>query len=129
NPFGYGGVGRTAAHQAKGRIEQEQAEDPGDPFETIQETDASETEQRAENDRSADAPDQGAVLALPADPEALKDDQEDEEIVDAERGFNGVASEPLERGLAALCHADPGTEADRGQHHAGGADPGEQLRI
>ena len=55
------------------------------------------------------------MLTLQADAEALKDDHEDEEIVDAERGFNGVAAHPFERGLAALGHGDPGSKANCGE--------------
>jgi hypothetical protein len=47
------------------------------------------------------------VLALLADAEALKDDQEDEEIVDAKGGLDGLTGDPFERCLVALGDGDP----------------------
>ena len=125
NPLGNGGVGRAAAHQPQGRIEQKQAEDPGDPVEALQQRDAGGDEERAQHHRSGDAPQQRVVLALLADLEALKDDQEDEEIVDAERGFDGVAGDAFKRGLPALGSADPRGEAGRGEHESRRSKPGE----
>ncbi len=61
--------------------------------------------------------------------EALKDDQEDEEIVDAERGLNGVAADPFERCLTALGNGDPGGEGGCGQHQDDRPEPGNGLGV
>ena len=54
-----------------------------------------------------------------ADAKALKDDQKDEEIVDAERGLNGVAAHPFQRRLAAMRDGDPaGKSGRRDKQHA-----------
>ena len=56
NPLGDGGVGGAAAQQAEGRIEQEQAEDPGDPVEALEQRNARGDKERAQDDRSAPRP-------------------------------------------------------------------------
>jgi hypothetical protein len=68
------------------------------------------------------------VLALLADAEALKDNQEDEEIVHAERGFNGVAAHPLKRRLrpcVTAIHAAKAVAASTSRP----SQPRKQLRI
>ena len=69
-------------------------------------------EQRAQNDRSRNSPEQRGVLPLLADAEALEEDEEDEEIVDAERRLNRIAGHEFERALPALSEVDPDGEDD-----------------
>ena len=83
----------------------------------------------AQHKRAPDAPQQRFVLALPADPEPFKQNQEDEEIVDAERGLDGVAGHELERRLPAHGYGNPAGKAGRGQRHPCGSQPGEDLRV
>ena len=61
--------------------------------------------------------------------EALKDDQEDEEIVHAERGLNGVAGHEFQSRLAAFGKVDPYGKARRGQHKHAGPEPRNGLRT
>jgi len=69
------------------------------------------------------------VLARLADAESLKDHQENEEIVYAERGFNKIAACEFKRGLAALRDRDPGRKAGRSQHQNGSPEPCKSLRV
>ena len=84
NPTGDGGLGGASPDQPPGGVEQEEAEDPGDPVEALQQGNASGDKQAAQDNRSGDAPQESRVLAAGADAKALENDQEDEEIVHAE---------------------------------------------
>jgi hypothetical protein len=69
------------------------------------------------------------VLSFPADLEALKDDQEDEEIVHAERGFNGIAAYPFKRRLPALSFGDPDRKRGCSQHESRRSQPRKSLGV
>ena len=69
------------------------------------------------------------LLSFLADAEAMKDDQKDEEIVHAERGFNGVAAYPFKSGLPALGEGDPCGKSRRGKHECKCAQPRKGLRV
>ena len=59
--------------------------------------------QRPHDDGSADSPQQNAVLLMRgSSPKRAKHDQEDEEIVDAQRGLDQVAGEELQRMLMSV---------------------------
>ena len=73
----------------------------------LQQRDAGEDEQRAQNNRAEHAPQQRLVLPAGADAEALKYDQEDEKVVDAERRLNGPTADELKRRLPARGHSQP----------------------
>ena len=69
------------------------------------------------------------MLAARADAEALKKHHENKEVIDAERGFDGVAGHKFKGGLATLHQGDPGGKGDGGQHQDCGAQPGKGLRM
>ncbi len=79
----------------------------------MNERNAERDEDAAQNDGPANAPQERRVLTMCRDAEALKENEEDEKIVDAERGLNGVAGDKLERGLATLEPANPYGEGRR----------------
>ena len=93
----------------------------------MQQRDARGDEERAQDDRSGHAPEQGGVLAARRDAKALEENQEDKEIVDAERGFDGVAGDEFEGGLMAFGDGDPGGEGGCGGDEKSGPEPGDGL--
>ena len=67
-------------------------------------------EQRAQYDCARNAPQQGRVLALLADPKSLKENEEDEEIVDAQRRLDRISRHEFKRIVTALPDSDPDCE-------------------
>ena len=61
--------------------------------------------------------------------EALKQHHENKEIIDAERGLNGVAGDKFKGRLAALRHGDPAGKAGGGQHQDCRAQPCKGLGV
>ena len=58
-----------------------------------------------------------------------KENEEDEEIVDAERGLDGVAGHEFERVVTALPDSDPDREDSRRSNQNAGPDPCGRLRA
>ena len=69
------------------------------------------------------------MLALWANAEALKQDHEDEQVIDAEGSFDGVAGDEFQGWLVALRNGDPAGKGGRGEDQKSGAEPGEKLRV
>jgi hypothetical protein len=67
------------------------------------------------------------MLAARRNAEALEEDQEDKEIVDAERDFDGVSGDKFERGLMAFGDGNPCGEAGCGGDQKCGPEPGYSL--
>ena len=100
-------MSRAAGEHPPGGVKQEQPEDPRDPFEAVEQRDARGDEERPQNNGAADAPQEGLMLACDAGAEAAEDDKEDDQVVDAERTFYGVAGDELKGRLAAVSGGDP----------------------
>ncbi len=98
-------------HQANCGDEQDRAEDIFNPAEARQQTDAKSDEKGPHDDCAADSPEQDAMLLVPAKVKRAKHDQEDEEIVDAQRAFDEVAGKELQRMLAPVHSQKPERKA------------------
>ena len=61
------------------------------------------------------------MLALPADPEPLEENQKDEEIVDTERALDNVAGYKFKRRLPAHRYCDPARETGCSQRQPRGS--------
>jgi hypothetical protein len=84
--------------QADGGDEQDGGEDVGDPGEAGEQGDAAGDEEAAHEDGSGDSPEEDLGLAGAVDLEEAEEQKEDEEVVDGERLFEGVAGEVLDGG-------------------------------
>ena len=80
-------------------------------------------ENRAKHDGSGDAIEQCRVLAFLADLESLKQDEKDEEIVDAEGGLDGKTGYKFKGRLASLSQRDPAGKAHCNEDKKAGPQP------
>jgi hypothetical protein len=103
--------------EANGGDEQDGGEEVTDPLEAGEEAKAGGDEGAAHHDGAGYSPKEDLGLAAGLDVEDAKKDKEDEEIVDGERLFDGVAGKILGCTLAALCVEDEDGEGE------GGCDP------
>jgi len=113
------------AQHSEGRVEKQRTEEVHHPLEPFEDAHPREDEDAAHDDGSEDAPEQHLALVLQGDAQGAEHEQEDEEIVDAERFLDEVAGKVLLCGLAA-----PPALHDQGEgqprpdpHHA----PGERV--
>ena len=83
---------------------------------------AGEDERRAGHERTGDAPGEHAALFGPRDRERTEHDDEQEEIIDAQRLLEQVRGEPLLAELASEFERDERAESDRDD------DPGDAPR-
>ena len=103
--------------EADGGGEQDEGEHIADPGEAGEQAEAGGDEGSAHDDGASDSPEEDARLAGGFDLEELKEEEEDEEVVDGESLFDGVAGEVLDGGGGA-----EGAEDEDGEGQ-GGADP------
>lgn len=102
-------------NETDGGDEQDSGEDVADPLEAGQEAEAGGDEGSAHEDGAEDAPEEGFGLIGGLDLEDTEEEEKEEEIVDGERLFDGVAGEVLRGGLAAH-----GAEEEEGEGEGGG---------
>ena len=93
--------------------DQDAAEDVDDPVELADQQGAGGDHDAAHHDRAQDAPLEHPGLQRCRDIEILKDQDEDEEVVDAERQLDEVAGVVLERGLRPLLPVQEPAEQER----------------
>src|SRR5581483_5817143 len=129
DPLGNGGAGRFASNQTKCDIQQEKAEEPIDPAEMLQKLDTDCDEYRPQHDGAPDSPQQGGMLPLAVDPKALEQNKKNKEVIDAERGLDGVAGYKLKRWLPAVCKGHPDGKCTSRKDEKDRSDPGEKLRM
>lgn len=87
--------------QAESGDGEDDAEDVLDPDEAFEQLDADDDEEAAEGDGSEDSPEEDAMLLFLFELECPEHDEEDEEVVDGERGFDEVSGGEFEAGLMA----------------------------
>jgi hypothetical protein len=87
--------------QADGSDEKDRGEEIADPVEAVEEAETGGDEGSAQEDGAGDSPEEDPGLTGGFDVEGAKEEKKDEEIVDGERLFNGIAGEVLGGGLAA----------------------------
>src|SRR5205807_6567134 len=96
-----------------GADQQEAAENVENEIEPIYEFDPDPDHDSAHHQRADDSPDQRAMLRHPRDLEVLKDDNEDEDVVDAERVLDHVTGEKFEPFCRAADFPDQEIEQQR----------------
>ena len=107
------------------REDQERAEHVDDEVQRPEKDPRGRNQHRPHHQRPDDAPEQHPVLVRGWHRERREDEQEDEDVVDAQRLLDEVAGRPFNAGLGALerVHADV---EDDGKANPGDA-PGERL--
>jgi hypothetical protein len=95
--------------------EQDGGEGIANPMEAGEKAEAGGDEGSAQDDSASDAPEENLRLMLGCDVDDAEEDKEDEEVVDRERLFDGVAGEILRCALAA-----EGVEDEEGEGQGGG---------
>jgi hypothetical protein len=101
--------------QTDGGDKQNSGKDVADPFEVSEETYACGDEGSAHEDGAEDAPEEGLGLMGGFDFEEAEEEEKEEEVVDGERLFDGVACEVL--GSRQASH---GTEDEEGEGKSSG---------
>ena len=115
----------SAAEDLEAGVEQEGAEDEDQPCEAGDQRRAHADEQAAGDQGAEDAPEQHPVLVLRRHGEVVEDDDEDEEVVEAERPLDDVGGQELDPDLVAEALIDPEIE---GQGD-GGPDDAPETRL
>ena len=87
--------------KADGGDEQNGGEDVADPLEVGQQLQAGGDEAPAHENGARNSPEEDLGLTVGLDVEGAKEDEEDEEVVDGKRLFDGIAGKVLGCGLAA----------------------------
>jgi len=100
--------------EADGGEEENGGEDVADPVKTGEETDPGGDEGSAHEDGAGDSPEKNLGLVGWFDLEGTEEEEEDEEVIDGERLFDGVAGKILGGGLAAKGFEDEDGEGERG---------------
>ena len=98
------------------------AEEVGDDVEMVEQRDSRQHEPEAQDHRAHDAAIQHAMLRARADAERAKNNQEDENIVGAERFFKDVGGDEFNAGLASAREVDPEAKAERESNPCGAFD-------
>ena len=93
--------------------EEKRAEEVENPVEALHQRDPEPDHGAAHEERADDSPHQHAMLILPAHLEVGKNENEDEDVVDAERIFDDVAGEEIERCLRPFQVPDEEIKAER----------------
>lgn len=118
-----GGSGFLRQDEADGGDEEDDGEEIAHPLEALKETEAGGDEGAAHEDGSGDSPEEDAGLKGRGDAEDAEDKKEDEEVVDREGLFDGIAGEELGCEEAAEGAEDvDGEEKSRGDPHDRGGD-------
>jgi hypothetical protein len=113
------------AEQLGPGVEQEGAEDVGDPLEPPDQRDPGADERDAHRQRPHNPPEQHLVLVLRRHLEVAEDQQEDEQVVHAQRLFDHIAGHELQRSPRPVPEIDQHGEA-RGQRDPEGG-PADRL--
>src|SRR4051794_37285001 len=82
-------------------------------METPDQRDPEPDHDRAHHDRSENSPDQDPVLVLRRHPEIGEDEDEDKDVVDAQRILDEVPGEEIDPLIGSLPMPDDGVEAER----------------
>lgn len=116
NPAGgFGAIGFCGGHdEADGGDEQDCAEDVVNPGEGFEQFYASGDEGAAHDDGSGDSPEEDLGLADVGDSEEAKEQKEDEEVIDGERFFDGVAGEVLHGAFGVEAWHENRSQGERG---------------
>src|SRR6202022_3962382 len=95
------GVNLMFPHDANAdtAIDQQYSEDIQNPVETVNQPDAGANKNTSHDERAQNSPEQHPVLLLFGDGEIAEDEQENKQIVYAERELEYVSGEKLERHL------------------------------
>lgn len=117
-PSGWMGLflGVFGQEQTDGAEEEDCGEDVADPVEAFEQAEAGGNEGSAHEDRTGDSPEEDFGLAGWGDFEDIEKEKEDEEVVDGEGLFDGVAGKVLCGGLAAEGVEDEESEGQRGRY-------------
>ena len=102
-------------NETDGGHEQDGGEGVADPVEASEESEAASDEGSAHEDGASDSPEEGFGLMDGFDFEDTEEKKEEEEVVDGQRLFNGVAGEVLRRRLAT-----EGVQNEEGEAESGG---------
>ena len=100
--------------QADGGEEQNGGEDVADPMEACEQAETGGDERAAHEDGAEHAPEEDFGLVRGKDLKDAEEEQEDEEVVDREGLFEGIAGEVLDGALIAESVADDEREGERG---------------
>jgi hypothetical protein len=103
-------LGTVEAEHPDAGDDQDGAKDIDDPVEPGEEQRAQADHDRAHDDGAQDAPPEHLGLGHGRDTEVLKDQDEDEEVVDRKRQLDEVAGEVLQRMLGALAPPEKAAE-------------------
>src|SRR5215469_15505325 len=99
-PAGRSGLGAgLVSHQANSPDKNKNSEDVLNPLETSQQRSSNEDKNGAHDNGAKYAPEEHAPLLLDVQTEGAEHEQEDEEIVDAQREFDQVTREEFEAAL------------------------------
>src|SRR6266849_9111330 len=104
--------------QLDAAVHQKRTERVDDPMESLDEGNAGSDKNGAHDEGAQDSPEQYLVLVDRRHLEETEDEEEDEEVVDAQREFDDVSGDELQRGRAAV----PEENDDR--KNCGQGDPG-----
>ena len=115
---------RGGHDETDGSDEEDSGEDIADPGEAVEEADAGDDEGSAHDDSAEDSPEEDAGLLERLDLEDAEEEQEDEEIVDRERLFDGISGEVLDGKVASNGVKDEEREGQGGSNPEDGGDDG-----
>ena len=104
--------GMVRAEQFESGVQQKRSEQIENPFEALNQNGAHTDHRAAQDQRAQHSPEQQAVLIAGLDAEKLEDQQEDENVVHAERFFDDVAGEKFEAGPAPVRKENPESKPD-----------------
>ena len=93
--------------------QQERAENVEDEFETLHQLDAEPDHDPAHHKRAHDSPNQSPMLRHSRNAKIIEDNDEDEDVIDAERIFDHVAGEKFEPFLRSADLPDKESEQER----------------
>ena len=81
----------------RARIHQKRSKQVKHPFKAVDQSHAQADHRAAHHQRAKDAPEQHTVLVTRLDSEVFEQQDEDEDVVHAERFFNQIAREEFQR--------------------------------
>ena len=94
-------------------IDQQASEDVENPVKPGDQAHPGANKDAAQEQRAQNTPEQNAMLLLLRDREIIEDHEEDEEIIDAERNFQNIAGDELQRSLVPLPEIQDNREPSR----------------
>src|SRR4029077_5221529 len=95
-------LGLILKEQLDAAVHQKRTKHVDDPVEPFDEGNAGGDENRAHDQGAQDSPEQYLVLVDRRHLEETKDEEEDKEVVDAQRELDDVSGDELKRGRAAV---------------------------